>query len=108
MSEHGALGKRRTMNTIDLHPVAIDTLSNDNEGCLAFVNGRLVAVLTRLTPETHEQLALVGRWYLEALFSDPIGSSMSVTFADLDEFRVWLTDRCTDSNRQAWDLQRYA
>lgn len=96
------------MNTIHLHPVAIETSSDDHEGCLAFVNGRLVAVLTRLDPETHEDPALAGRWYLEASFSDPVGWSRDQTFTDLNEFRVWLTDRRAGGNQGGWQHQRCA
>jgi len=52
---------------IGLQPVEVLTASEDREGRLVLVDGRLVAVLVRLTDPAHEPL-LRGAWYLEVGF----------------------------------------
>lgn len=41
------------------------TDTEDHEGCLMLANGKLVAVLVRLSDPAHEP-PLLGSWYLEA------------------------------------------
>jgi hypothetical protein len=48
--------------TVTLQPVSVDTGSEDHEGCLVFTDGRLAAVLVRLSDQ-HSDLA--GQWHYE-------------------------------------------
>jgi hypothetical protein len=58
----------------------------DPEGMLAFADGQLVAVLTRLGSGYAEE---TGRWFLEAGF-DALDVHNQPTFADLDGAQEWL------------------
>ena len=52
---------------ISFQPIDVQTASEDREGCLLLVEGRLAAVLVRLSDQAHDPL-LRGAWYLEAGF----------------------------------------
>ena len=52
---------------ISFQPIEVLTASEDREGCLVLVDGKLAAVLVRLNDQAHEPL-LRGAWYLEAGF----------------------------------------
>ncbi len=75
-----------------LSPVAILTGSDDEEGRLVLTNGRLVAVLVRLTDKVHAEL--VSSWYLEAGFG-PCSQVTAPVFKSLDEARDWVEDQLT-------------
>ena len=64
---------------------AIEVFSDgeDHEGCLALANGRLVAVLVRLTDPVYGP-ALVGSWYLEMGFGAELEMRHDL-FANLGE-----------------------
>lgn len=81
------------MLSIDFHPIAIDTGTADREGCLALVNDHLVAVLTRLDPEMHQDTGCAGHWHVEAAFSTAVRVPKDSTFANLEQYRAWLTAR---------------
>ena len=52
---------------ITFQPIEVLTASEDREGYLVLVNGKLAAVLVRLSDEAHKPL-LRGAWYIEAGF----------------------------------------
>lgn len=69
-----------------LQPVLMAT-SEDQEGQLVFVDGRLVAVLTRLSPLHGDQ---AGRWFLETGYGAAAGPQ-NPSFPDIDAALAWLT-----------------
>jgi hypothetical protein len=69
------------------HPVLVATDSKDEEGHLAFHDGKLVAVFVRLAGVEHCEDR--GRLYLEASFGSLAGVPAQ-TFASLDEAAEWL------------------
>ncbi len=69
------------------HPVPVHTASGDEDGRLALVDGRLVAVLVRLGDEAHEEM--VGTWFLEAGFG-PCARVAAPMFKSLDAVRSWI------------------
>jgi len=87
----GALARKPSDNgtPVDLHfhPVPAHTASGDEDGQLALVDGRLVAVLVRLDDETHEEM--VGTWFLEAGFG-PCARVAAPMFRSLDAVRSWI------------------
>ena len=72
------------MAEITLQPVQIDTLSADSEGRLAFADGKLVAVLVRLSEELHSADGKAGQWCLEAGFGPCAVDVLSVRFDSLE------------------------
>ena len=52
---------------ISFQPIEVLTASEDREGRLVLVDGKLAAVLVRLSDQAHDPL-LRGAWYLEAGF----------------------------------------
>jgi hypothetical protein len=72
--------------TIIFQPVTLDGNVYDSDGVLAFRNGRLVAVLTRLS-EMHGDLT--GQWYMEAMFADD-PPPLERTFRSLELFEACL------------------
>jgi len=87
----GALARKPSDNgmPVDLHfhPVPVHTASGDEDGQLALVDGRLVAVLVRLGDEAHEEM--VGTWFLEAGFG-PCARVAAPMFKSLDAVRSWI------------------
>ena len=73
--------------TVDIRwqPVILSTCY-DSEAMLAFIDDRLVAVVSRLG-DLHE--GLVGQWFVEALFDDA-RRIPSEAFADLLETEAWI------------------
>ena len=67
---------------ISLQWVEVLTASEDREGCLVLVSGKLAAVLVRLSDPAHEPL-LRGAWYLEAGFG--LLDGRYALFASLEE-----------------------
>ena len=62
----------------------------DRDGVLVFGNGELLAVLVRLTAETHDGLG--GSWFLEAGFGYCQCQSAPL-FQDLEESEQWIADQ---------------
>ena len=60
----------------------------DEDGLLVRADGRLVAVLVRLS-ETHDSLA--GAWFLEIGFHP--GLAGNPVFEDLDTAQAWIAER---------------
>ena len=74
--------------TLSTTPVRVAT-GHDEEGCLVFVDDRLLAVLVRLSEE-HEDAA--GRWFLEAAFG-VLDRHEHPIFADFDAGLAWIASR---------------
>ena len=68
-----------------LQPVRVATGPGDEEGCLVFTDGRLLAVLVRLS-EGYDDLS--GTWFLEHGFGTLDGPTHP-TFADIDAAQAW-------------------
>ena len=79
--------------TVALQPVRVDTGSADQQGCLVFVDDRLVAVLVRLS-EQHDDKA--GRWFLEHGFGRLDGPAHP-TFDDIGTAQAWIAGRLAGS-----------
>jgi hypothetical protein len=71
---------------IKFQPVRVATGSDDENGLLAYADGRLVAVLVHLS-ELHDDLS--GAWFLEAVFGL---RESSRTFPNLESAKEWLRD----------------
>jgi len=73
---------------LSFQAVILDSSSPDQEGRLVFRDGRLLAVITRLS-DIHPELA--GRWFVEATFGRvPIVHPPA--FETIDEFEGWITN----------------
>jgi hypothetical protein len=72
---------------IDRQDVSVDTQSEDEQGCLLFSEGKLVAVLVRLANHVHGSDR--GAWYLEAGFGR-CATILPPLFATVDEAEVWV------------------
>ena len=72
-----------------LEPARVETGSTDEEGYLVRADGRLVAVLVRLSEEQGE---LVGSWFLEAGFGPCVAVDGPV-FKSLAEAEAWIQER---------------
>jgi hypothetical protein len=71
---------------LSFQPVTLATMTPDRDATLVFREGRLLAVLTRLS---HIHLDDEGRWFLESAFAEvPVGHPP--LFDDLDKARAWL------------------
>jgi hypothetical protein len=67
---------------ITFQSIEVLTASEDREGCLVLVGGKLAAVLVRLSDRAHDPL-LRGAWYIEAGLGVLEGQHQM--FASLDE-----------------------
>lgn len=67
-------------------PVSVRTDSADEDGRLVFADGRLIALLVRLSAG-HADLA--DRWFLEVCFATPVGGAHPV-FQNIGEAEAWL------------------
>jgi hypothetical protein len=67
---------------LSLQPIEVLTASQDHEGLLMLVDGKLAALLVRLNDEAHDPL-LRGAWYIEAGFGLLDGQHQ--LFASLEE-----------------------
>jgi hypothetical protein len=76
--------------TVTLQPVRLETGSEDEEGRLVFADGRLAAVLVRLSGH-HEELS--GRWFYEHGFG-PFDGPTHPVFDSLDAAQGWIEQRC--------------
>lgn len=70
-------------------PVLVDTNAPDEEGRLAFWQGRLMAVLVRLSECHGEQR---DAWFLE-LSTGPCNTIKPPCFGDLEEAAAWIEGR---------------
>ncbi|GJD63134.1 hypothetical protein [Methylobacterium frigidaeris] len=82
---------------ITLDHVLVDTGSADSEGRLAYLDGRLIGVLTRLDPDLHRELSFGRHWYLEAGFGRIASEPRPPVFPSLDAARAWLDGRTAGS-----------
>jgi hypothetical protein len=83
---------------ITFQPVEILTDGKDHEGCLVLADGKLVAVLVRLTDPVYDR-HLLGAWYLEIGF----GAALEMrhdAFASLDEAAQVIGGDLTKSSSQ--------
>ena len=78
---------------VTLHPVLVETGTQDEEGRLVFVDGRLVAVLVLLS-DAHEDVA--GHWFLETGYGFRLAGGKG-TFPDLDAAQAWISQQLTGS-----------
>jgi hypothetical protein len=69
-------------------PVRVAT-GHDEEGCLVFVDDRLIAVLVVLSDQQEE---VAGHWFREAGFGD-LDRKENPTFADLNAAQAWIATR---------------
>jgi hypothetical protein len=75
------------MTGITWRPVRVGTGSSDEEGQMALVNGKLVAILVHLTgPYTNP--GLHGKWFVEAGFG-PLSQKHEL-FSTLEEAETWV------------------
>ena len=72
-----------------LQPVRVETGTDDEEGLLVFADGRLVAVLVRLS-DRHGTAA--GQWFYERGFGRLDGPDHPV-FSDLEAAQSWIAAR---------------
>lgn len=77
---------------IGLEPVDIDTGSDDREGMLVNRDGRLVAILVRLS-EGHDG---AGKWFVEAGFG-MLRDLRDTTFPTLETAREWFASQMTSA-----------
>lgn len=73
--------------TLSHQPISLDTDTPDREGVLTFRDGRLLAVLSRLS-DIHGDLE--GHWFIEATFG-PVPRRQPPAFGTLQQFEEWLT-----------------
>jgi hypothetical protein len=85
------------MANITLQPVEIKAQCADTEGHLAFADGKLAAVLVRLSEELHGGGGLAGQWCVEAGFGACATGELSVWFGSLDAARDWVAERTSAS-----------
>jgi hypothetical protein len=74
--------------TFTLQPTQVATI-NDEEGMLVFFDGRLVAVLVRLSDKNE---VAPGDWYLEAGFGRGLDGPTHPTFPTLDAAQGWIAE----------------
>ncbi len=80
------------MTQVIARRVSVETASEDDEGILLFVGGKLVACLVRLADGSHGDLR--GHWCIEAAFGhDVVG--LPYTFAELADAVAVITQRLT-------------
>jgi hypothetical protein len=80
--------------TIVLQPIPINTGSSDEAGVLALADGRLVALLVRLSGRLHGT-QLAGSWFMEAGFG-PCAPDGQRVFATLAAAEDWLRARLVE------------
>ena len=72
--------------SLDFQPVQLATGSSDTEGRLVFSQGKLLAVLTRLSGQHGPD---AGKWFLEANFKQP-PTRFAPLFDDIETAAEWL------------------
>ena len=81
---------------IDRQDISVDTQSEDEQGCLLFSEGKLVAVLVRLANHVHG--ADHGAWYLEAGFGR-CATMMPPVFPTMDDAEAWVLRQVAPPHR---------
>lgn len=87
------------MRQLVFEPIQVETGSADEDGRLVLAEGRLIAVLVRLSDE-HEQPELRSAWFLEVWFEPWLGSRHEV-FATLEDAGAWIAQRLDERGRCA-------
>ena len=80
---------------LTLQPVPVNTSTADEDGCLIFADGQLMAVIVQLDGSVTEDLR--GQWYLEVGFG-PCSDFNHPTFASAAEAEDWVRSRLSYSN----------
>ena len=83
--------------SLTLQPVRVETGSPDEEGCLVFSDGKLLAVLVRLSAQQGD---LAGRWYVEKGFG-LLDAPAHPTFPDLESVQSWVSRKLADAGMAA-------
>ncbi|MBY0296264.1 MAG: hypothetical protein K2X71_09540 [Methylobacterium sp.] len=81
--------------------VLVDTGGVDEQGCLLFVDERLVAVLVRLERDDELKPELWGRWFVEAGFGPCQQANSAMTFASTDEAIAWACEQVAQAGTHA-------
>ena len=68
--------------------VRVATGSSDDEGCLLYANGTLVAMLVKLSDPTHGKL--LGTWFTEWGFGNSYPRGKAPVFDNIDAAERWL------------------
>jgi hypothetical protein len=76
---------------LTFQPIQVDTGSADEDGQLVLANGKLVAILVRLSDE-HEQAEFRGAWFVEASFGSWTGCAGKM-FSTLEDAEAWIVQR---------------
>jgi len=71
---------------LSFQPITLDVNTPDREAALVFREGRLLAVLTRLS-DIHDDLK--GKWFVEAIFGE-VPPFHAPVFETPDQFGAWL------------------
>ena len=74
---------------LSFQDLLIDTGSPDEDGRLVFADGRLIAVLVRLS-EQHGHSA--GHWFVEVAFGR-LGGRTAPLFPDFGQAQLWMEER---------------
>jgi hypothetical protein len=88
------------MARLDFRPSSILLYGDDYDAQLVYIEGRLAAVVTRLTAEAYDE-DLQGSWHLEAGFG-PCGSHSGAPFRTLDEVRDWALAAFAANCQDSW------
>jgi len=75
--------------SLSFQNVRVETGGSDEEGCLVFAEGKLVALIVRLSDE-HEDMA--GQWFFEAGFGRLDGPAHP-SFSDIEAAQDWIAKR---------------
>jgi len=69
--------------------VLVNTAGPDHQGCLLFLDQRLVAVLVRLEEDDHLDPEFWGQWFLEAGFGPCQCHGIAPSFVTTDDALGW-------------------
>ena len=86
------------MPDITLQPVQVDTRSPDSEGLFAFGDGKLAAVLMRLSETLHAEAGFSGQWCVELGFGPCTVGFVPVLLTDVEAVRCWIAERMTEAD----------
>ncbi|ACA15133.1 conserved hypothetical protein [Methylobacterium sp. 4-46] len=79
----------------------VNTAGPDHQGCLLFVDRRLVAVLVRLEQDAFLDPEFWGHWFLEAGFGPCQPRGRAPSFATTDEALGWARQQVEQYVREA-------
>ncbi len=88
------------MPTVEFEPAQILLFGDDCHGQLVLINGRLAAVVTRLTAESYPE-DVRGLWQLEAGFG-PCGASARL-FGSLHDVKCWTIEAYQSGFQSSWE-----